>query len=122
MGKASAISKETRESYKAAVDLVERAIVAEDKDKAKLLFAQALSLAISCVHNEESSAEFNYLAGYIHYKTPTKTEATWRQAETFFKQALALSPSHQFARYYLGCLYFDRKRYVESHSELNLLH
>ena len=109
-----AISNKERAAYRKATVLVDRAIVEDDAKVASQLFRDAAQSAEELVEGRRADPEFNYLAGYINYRTPDKSLDIWKRAEHFLRQAVALSPDHQFAIYYLGCLLFDLKRYCES--------
>ena len=119
MAIALATNKKASLCYKKAVSIVDEALICPNEARAENLFNRALRLALKCCRSDGTNAEYKYLAGYIYYGKPNKTDDSWRLAESFLKEALAVNSTHPFAHYYLGCLYFDRKRYSNALDVLN---
>ena len=82
-----------------------------DRDERATALAIAREKARDCLQLHADSAEVNYIAGLVMYHSFCIEEKYEEQAKGYLEKAIDLNPQHQFARLYLGHLFYDTEAY-----------
>jgi len=73
--------------------------------------ADAREAVADCLKVEADSADVNYIAGLVMYRSFCIDERYGERAEEYLRKANGLNQDHQFARLYLGHYYYDIGEY-----------
>ena len=93
------------------VELLDSATSADAEESRAQCLADAREAVIDCLKAEADSADVNYIAGLVMYRSFCIDERYGERAEEYLRKATGLNPDHQFARLYLGHYYYDIGEY-----------
>jgi tetratricopeptide (TPR) repeat protein len=93
------------------VELLDCASSADGEGARAQCLANAREAVAECLKVEADSADVNYIAGLVMYRSFCIDERYGERAEEYLRRANRLNPNHQFARLYLGHYYYDIGEY-----------
>ena len=93
------------------VELLDSASSSGREEERMQYLVDAREAVAECLKVEGNSADVNYIAGLVMYRSFCIDERYGERAEEYLRKASGLNPDHQFARLYLGHYYYDIGEY-----------
>lgn len=75
-----------------------------------------VKLALNMIEKTKDieDTEYHYFIGFFWYLHPIKNQERFDNITYHLKKSLELDNSHDFSKFFLGCIYFDNKFYQEA--------
>jgi tetratricopeptide (TPR) repeat protein len=97
-----------------AYQFYDEAICEDDESKQEMLLTKARLKMADMLVSYPENADLHHLMGLCWYRDNQDTVNAMLLAEQSFKSVLELESEHQYAKLYLGHVYFDTQRYEQA--------